>query len=315
MPPFITDRKKKLTGYAQELRSQGRYPLKPSIAWRERKPNRERPVATAFLVIPAYAGDPGTARPLSPAQAHFSPAIEFTDTSTHAVAATPLAGHTYAIACTVTNRGAVGSFAGIAEFYVASAAVLDAWANGSGPRPAPLGYGGFMVTAGGQAKVTCQRHWTVAGADTSVLVCVYDPLVDKPAIQHDSALDRHVARRDLVPDFSGTYQGTEHFADGTGNYQLKIVIQQTGNVANIAIYSQVGGGLPAAPQLAGSAAVTGASFVFNCGEQIGGQPFTSNVMTFSLTNPNLLHYTMHRHFMQPGDTRPDQDLVADLPRV
>lgn len=305
-----------LTGYAKELKKQDKYPLKPRTPWAKREPNREHPVATAFLVIPNYLGDQGMVRPLDAAHARHSISIEIVDVNTNAAVTTPVVGHIYALRCQVINRGTVGSYAGIAEFYVATPAVLDALASG-GPRPAPLGYAGVIVPPGGRATATCQHHWTVVDMNSGILVRLYDPIVDKPQFPYDSAADRHVARRDIIPDFSGTYLGTEYFAQtpATGGYQLKIVIQQVNSVATISVYSQVSGGLPSVPQLHGTAAVTGSSFVFNMTENLNGQPFTSNVMTFSLTNPNLLHYTMHRHFLMPGDTRVDQDLVADLPRV
>jgi hypothetical protein len=306
----------KLTGYAQALKARGLYPLKPATPWRDRKPNRERPTATAYLVVPAFAGDDGSGRPLPPQIAQHSAAIQVIDVNTQAPVTVPVAGCTYTLQCVVSNRGAVGSYAGVAEFYVAPPAVLDAWAAG-GARPAPLGYAGVMVPPGGSARVTCQHRWTVIDPASAILVVVYDPLVDKPAIRYDGAADRHVGRRDAIPDFTGTYLGLERFANNPASaaYQLKVVIAQTGGTAAISIYSQVGGQLPAVPQLSGTAQVTGASFVFNCSELLGGQPFTSNTMTFSLTQPNLLHYTQHRHFLAPGDTRPDQDMVSDLPRV
>jgi hypothetical protein len=44
-------------------------------------------------------------------------------------------------------------------------------------------------------------------------------------------------------------------------------------------------------------------------------PFTSNQWTLSITPAGLLHFDHHRHFLMPGDTRPDADSHGDLQRV
>lgn len=305
-----------LTGYAEALKKQGLYPLKPRLPWKEQGQREKDYVpVTPFLVVPNYPGDKGTVRPLSPSAARHSSAIEIVDRNTNVVVTTPLAGNTYDIRCRVRNHGALGCFAGIAEFYVAQPAVLDALEN-AGPRPAPLGYAGAMVAAGGETVVACQRPWTVTDPTDAILVRVYDPIVDRPSFPYDAAADRHVARRDPVPDFSGTYVGMES-ANELHNEptQIKIVIQQTYNVATVSIYMQLSGELPAVPQESGTAVITGNSFVFNFTEQINGEPFTSNVWNFSLSNPNLLHFTHTRHYHQPGDARPDLYTYGDLPRV
>jgi hypothetical protein len=145
-------------------------------------------------------------------------------------------------------------------------------------------------------------------------VRVYDPIVDMSQYPYDSAADRHIARRDIVPDFSGVYQRIVFVGPTpkSGKEILRVVIQQVNSVATVSVYSLVGNNKSL---LSGQAIVTGSSFVFTCTEQKNGQPFTNNVITLSLTNPNLLRYTLHRHYLMPGDTRPDQYLVADLPRV
>jgi hypothetical protein len=116
--------------------------------------------------------------------------------------------------------------------------------------------------------------------------------------------------------FTGAYIGSTYFVatPTTNGYQIKIDIRQNGGSATVSVYSQVGGGLPTDPQMSGPGTVSGNSIVFNFTQQLGGQPFTSNSMLFTLPNPNLLHFTHHKHFLQPGDTRPDQDMVGDLPR-
>lgn len=307
------DTNKQLTGYAKALQENKHYPLKPRPSWKDRRQDKERRIATPYLVVPNVPGDHGI-RPLDAAHAHYSGAIEILDAITQAVVTTPVAGHTYILRCHVNNFGAVGCYAGIAEFYVATPAVLDALVSG-GPRPAPLGYGGVMVPAGGEAVATCQRLWTVDGSNTSVLVRIYDPIVDKPQHPYDSATDRHVARRDAIPDFSGTYIGMESANQiHQTPTKIKIVIQQVGNLATVSVYSQVGGGIPSTPQDTGTAVVTGNSFVFNYTEYIGLNPFTSNVWTFSLPNPNTLHFSHYRHYLQPGDGRPDTNTSGDLPR-
>ncbi len=118
----------------------------------------------------------------------------------------------------------------------------------------------------------------------------------------------------VVPDFTGTYVGLEALKSDQRQFQIKIIIAQTGNSATVSIFSQVGGVIPANPQESGQAAVTGGTFTFNFTESINGQPFTSNLWTFNLSDPNTLHFAHHREFLQPGDTRPDLDSEGFLPR-
>lgn len=305
---------KPLTGYARLLKENGLYPLPPRTPWRERKPDRRHPPATPFLVIPYLPNDTG-ARPLDPILARHCPAIEIVDPVTHAVVATPSPGHAYQVRCQVTNRGAVGSYAGFAEFYVAPPAVLDALANGNGPRPAPLAYTGVTLSPGGNAQVVCPRPWTPAAPGLSIMVRIYDPLVDRPSMPYDPVSDRHVARHDIVPDFTGVYLGTESANQiHKTPTQIKIVIQQTGYSATVSIYSQAGGGIPAVPQEFGTASVNGSTFTFTYTEVLGNKPFTSNLWTFNFSDPNTLHFKHHRHYLQPGDGRPDTDTEGYLPR-
>src|SRR6267378_4960406 len=167
-----------LTEYARLLKEKGKYPLKPRTPWKEKRPDKRHPVATPFLVIPNFSGDQGTDRPLNGQRAIASGAIDIIDINTNASVTTPVVGQTYSLRCRVMNRGAAGCYAGIAEFYVASPAVLNALASGTGPRPAPLGYAGFSVASGAQATVTCQRQWHVTDLKSGILVRAYDPIVD-----------------------------------------------------------------------------------------------------------------------------------------
>jgi len=329
-----------LTGYAQALQDQDKYPLRPRLPWKARKQDRKHPVATPFLVIPNSPGDQGALRPLDAPHAKQSVAIEIVDAKTHVAVVTPVVGKTYALRCQAQNLGAAGCYAGIAEFYVATPAALDALAVGAGRRPAPLGFGGFAIPAGGHTTVTCQRQWKVPDLNRGILVRIYDPIMDRPPLPYNSAADRHIARRDVIPDFSGTYAGMERFLQApTIGSQIKIVIRQVNNVADIAIYEEVSwldtsgatgrlhtdlttldtarpisSGFPATPQTSASATVAGAGFTLDFTAQLSAQPFTRNVWTFSLTNPNLLHFTKHCSYLMPGDGRPDQDLTGDLPR-
>lgn len=286
-----------LTGYARELKERDKYPLKPSTRWRDRESEQEIPVATPFLVIPNYQGDQGTERPADGAQANYSASIEIVDINTNTAVTMPVLGHSYTLRCRVLNRGAVGCYAGIAEFYVATPAALDALAKGTGPRPAPLGYSGVIIPPSGQAIVTCQHQWTVTDLNIGILVCIYDPIVDKPQYPYDSDTDRHVARRDIVPDFSGTYIGVEKYSFNFGDIKewgVKIVIQQVNNLATISVYTKN----PSEPNFrdkpdstgTGIPIVTGSSFEYDDPRIKDPPTFKYHFFTFSLINQNLLHY-------------------------
>src|SRR5215470_4820116 len=91
-----------LTGYAKALKEQRLYPLKKRVPWNKRQPDKRRPVATPFLVIPNFPGDDGAHRPLDNQHAVASGAIDIIDSLEHSVT-TPGIGHTYVLRCNVIN--------------------------------------------------------------------------------------------------------------------------------------------------------------------------------------------------------------------
>jgi hypothetical protein len=79
--------------------------------------------------------------------------------------------------------------------------------------------------------------------------------------------------------------------------------------------------LPATPQLTGTGTIANRTVQLMITEllDLNGPgttpvPFTQNVVTMTLPNPDTLHVTTHRTYVAPGDTRGPQDLVADLTR-
>lgn len=120
----------------------------------------------------------------------------------------------------------------------------------------------------------------------------------------------------LVRDFTGTYVGLETRQFDQAQFQIKIVIVQTGTSATVSTFSEVGSppAIPANPQESGPAEVTGDTFTFHFIESLNGAPFTDNLWTFNFSDQNTLHFTHHEVFLQPGDTRPPFDFEGFLPR-
>lgn len=120
----------------------------------------------------------------------------------------------------------------------------------------------------------------------------------------------------LVRDFTGTYVGQETRQSDQAQFQIKIVIVQTGTSATVSTFSEVGSpsAIPANPQESGPAEVTGDTFTFHFIESLNGAPFTDNLWTFNFSDQNTLHFTHHEVFLQPGDTRPPFDFEGFLPR-
>lgn len=183
-----------LTGYAEALKEKGKYPLKPSLKWKQRE--NKHPV-TPYLVVPNYPSDNGQ-RPLDKAHdPDYSAAIEIVPVGMTNPIKAPVLGQTYTLRCHVKNLGAVGCYAGIAEFYTSTPSALDALAHGTGSRPAPLGYAGFFIPPGGETIVSCQRQWTFRELSSGILVRAYDPIVDMLQPTYNPAADRHIARYDM----------------------------------------------------------------------------------------------------------------------
>lgn len=328
--------------------------LKAKDSWppaKVRRDYKDVTPATPYLVIRADPNDAG-ARPLPGSEALHSSAIEFV-TAAGGTVPIPKAGQEYHLRVTIHNFGAAPSYAGAAEFVVADPAVLDAAAAG-GPPPPPWGIEGFIVTPDSDAVVTCRRPWKPLhppDASASVLVQAYDALLDSVVRRWDARGDRHVARHDNIPDFSGTWEGPQYFAGAVAmsGFLYRVVVTQAASAVNVSIYEEVSGispavnggmvggravvglghgiaigrrpTLPATPQLTGAGVITNRTVQLTITEllDLNGPgttpvPFTDNVITMTLPNPDTLHVTTHRTYVAPGDTRGPQDLVADLTR-
>ena len=117
--------------YAEGLAKLDEWPPKTSPGKRK---DGGPPAATAYLVIPAFAGDAG-ARPLPGTEGAHSAGVWLVD-ATGATVATPVPGQNYRLAATVKNLGATASYAGLIDFFVATPAALDAAASGGAVPPA-----------------------------------------------------------------------------------------------------------------------------------------------------------------------------------
>jgi hypothetical protein len=116
--------------------------------------------------------------------------------------------HRYRLVCEISNLGLAAAYGGIAEFYVSSNSHLDLLAALPTGRIPALGYAGFVLMPGTKKSVVCPNMWTPSTeseAAFSVLVHVYDLLLDPLNRPFDALRDRHVGRRDLIFDFSGTW--------------------------------------------------------------------------------------------------------------
>jgi hypothetical protein len=162
------------------------------------------PTAMPYLVIPSSTGDAGS-RPILPSlgflnlnlQETMSPNWPTIDWSTFAVT----------FSCLVTNLGAAGCAAGLAEFYIGPSFSMWNPAH-AGLTPAQvkadarlLGIASFRVPSGGTTSVVCPRPWLPGSLDAchmGLLVQVYDFFSDRVTTPFDALNDRHVARNDQV---------------------------------------------------------------------------------------------------------------------
>jgi hypothetical protein len=300
---------------------------------RIKRTHGDAPPAMPFIVVQADSADDGT-RPIDPERAVHSTAIEVVDAA-GALVEYPVPGTAYGLRATVRNRGPAAAFAGVAEFFAAGEA---------------FGIEGFVAPPGASVTVTCRRTWTPAdpaAAAAPIVVCAYDALLDRPVKRFAPSEDRHVAQRDVLADFSGTWNGLAFFANaprGAGT-MYRVVVDQDGPAVDVSIFEQVGAPppstpgprptlgsptltplgtatpghtstLPAAPQLSGKATVIGdrvdLSLVgLNFTPPV---PFTNDDVTLTLTDPDTLHVTQHETFVDPTDPRGPIDLIADLRR-
>jgi hypothetical protein len=300
-------------GFARELRRRRKWPPNKAKPWRD--DDERHPAATPFLVVPALPGDPGV-RPLPGAEALYSDGIHAVDSAGAAVT-TPVAGTTYTLRATIRNLGATGAYAGIANFFVASPAEFDYAAATPGATLPAQGRTGFVLLPGQTATIDSPQPWTPGtpqAAASSILVEAFDLLIDTLTHPFDSRADRHVGRRDAVPNFAGTWDGTFTVDGQAGSYLFRVVITQSGPNVNCSFYGQVSGGLPPNPQDSGSGSIVGNQVSMVTIELIGGNPFTTNTWTLSLPDPATLHVTNERVYA-PGDGRPTQHWTADLHRI
>jgi hypothetical protein len=202
-----------LLGYAQQLKARN---LWPPQQVRTSHPTGDRRPATGYILLPAKSGDQG-ARPIADTSWINSPALRLLNTATHKLEDNPRLGASYRVVATVENLGQAPVLGGFAEFYVGDPIWIDNVklhfnAGNPGPKPGWLGVSPFSLAIGGTQTVQSQRAWTPrvdTDLNSALLVQAYDPVGDRITAEWDSWSDRHVARRDLAPNFAGTWKGTE----------------------------------------------------------------------------------------------------------
>src|SRR3954454_10149943 len=119
-------------GYERDLRNARKWPPDD----RDRKPparDVEHPAATAYLVVPFVASEPGL-RPVGDARVLHSEGVRILDAGGTPVDH-PIAGNTYTVEATVEHRGVAPAYLGLADFYVAPAADVDVAAAGGPATP------------------------------------------------------------------------------------------------------------------------------------------------------------------------------------
>jgi hypothetical protein len=228
----------------------------------------------------------------------------------------PVAGGTYTVEALVVNHGVAGAYFGLADFYVADPADVDA-AAGGGPAPPALGRGGFTVNGQAAVVARCPQPWSPANdaeAARAVVVHAYDPTSDGLTARFDAHADRHVGRRDPIADFAGVWDGTFVTNWGPTSFLVRLVITQTGSAVTVGFYLQVSGGLPANPQWTGTGTAAADQVSGFTTENLGGAPFTTNAWTLTLTGADALHLDNLETFVAPGDSRGMQTWSGDLTR-
>jgi hypothetical protein len=202
---------------------------------------RPGPMATPFLLVPDGPGDTG-ARPLPVSQALANPGVQALITNPGS--ANGWADFGIQLSCAVSNLGAVGSAAALAEFYVGDQ--FGIW-NPSHQTLTPaqvqanaelVGRTAFIVTPGATTTVRCPNLWTPAStnaAQKGVLAQISDPLTDPMTAPFDGIGDRHVARNDGVMDpiirsvtVSGTVQPSGHKSLGSYAQSVEFTASDTG---------------------------------------------------------------------------------------
>jgi hypothetical protein len=299
--------------YVDKLKERNAWPPKGA---KDGPGSQRQPATTPFVVVPAIPYDSGL-RPISDDQTLYNQNLEILDGLGHPVLI-PAAGTTYRIRASVTNRGGCGAFGGLAEFYVAPPATIDHAAAVPGTTLKALGYVGFAAMPGATMALDCPNPWTPANdaeAGYTIVVQAYDAFLDGVTNRFNARQDRHVGRRDHIPNFAGVWDGLEYYNNTP--YQIRVVVTQSVLNVNASFYMQVSSGIPLTPQDTAAAPITGGHVHLSSTETWGPShvPFTSNQWTLSITPTGLLHFDHHRHYLMPGDTRPDHDSYGDLHRV
>ena len=117
---------------------------------------------------------------------------------------------------------------------------------------------------------------------------------------------------------SGVWDGIEsaNAIHGTPT-RIRIVITQNYLAINSSFYMEVGLGIPSSPQDVAVGTIVSEIVHLSSTEYWGPSftPFTSNDWTLYLTPGGLLHFDHHRHYLMPGDGRPDTYTSGDLHRI
>jgi hypothetical protein len=298
-------------GFVELLRQSGLWP--PPVD----RPRHPGPTVTPFLVVPAGPGDSGT----HPAdRAVFSLAIEIIDSRSGSAVVNPVTGVTYTLHCRVNNLGGAAAYGGLTEFYVAQPTDFDNAAATPGATLPAKGYAGFVVMPGGSISVACPNPWTPTTnleSAGSILVQAYDPFTDTLIAPFNARTDRHIGRRDLRHDFSGTWDGFEHailsaqppgppgVITGVIGFPVRLVITQNGLGIGVEIFE----GPPIGP-LTLQATVTGQIAGGQVSLDYSDVAATVHHWTLTKPEPSTLHVEHRTHPTQPGtfDTLNEGDL-------
>ncbi len=235
--------------YARELKKRGAWP--PRRPQPTPSPGREQ-VATPFIVVRGRVSDKGQ-RPLTHLSWINSSALRLLNTGTKEIDDSPRKGASYRILADIDNFGNAPCRMGFAEFFVADPIWIDNALGGLIGNPEPtkprwLGVTPFSITMGASQLVQSPREWQVTtdyDLMRALVVRAYDQFGDRPQTQWDSRKDRHIARRDLAPDYSGTWSGIEiNAANGSTIGPITIMIDAIGDMQEKAPFITPGGQYP-----------------------------------------------------------------------
>lgn len=183
---------------------------------------------TSFLYIPIDQSDLGQ-RPFSSGnKENHSSGITLIDTVGESVTH-PIVGGKYKLGCNIRNSGAAASYGGLCDFYIVTKAVLQQSLQ-NGTRLSAFAHTGFSVMPGLNKIVDCPKTWTpltLEEAKSTLLIQAYDPFIDPIKKRYDAHIDRHTRRKDLLADFSGTWEGIQKQVGS--NYTINCKMQVTQN--------------------------------------------------------------------------------------